>query len=192
MDDHTRDLAELILRARRGCPEAARLLYDQYSQAVLRAVRRRLNNSPLRRQFDSVDFTQAVWQSFFTSDNQWDIPNHNALIAFLARVAENKVLEMIRAQSAQRRDVQREVPLDAWVAGQGDDLPQFQSPDPTPSQHAQSDEFWERLIARVSPEKRLALELLRAGHTQDEAAKRLGCDRKTIQRLLKGLRPTQD
>jgi hypothetical protein len=64
MDDPARELTDLLERARQGCQQAARLLYERYGPAVRHAVRRRLAPS-LRRHFDSADFIQSVWGSFF-------------------------------------------------------------------------------------------------------------------------------
>ena len=49
----------------------------------------------MRTQFDSMDFVQAVWQSFFSDlhNRPHDFANVRHLRGFLAGVARNKVFE---------------------------------------------------------------------------------------------------
>ena len=61
MDDEFRSL---IRRVRGGSEEAAWELVREYGEAIRRAVRRALHVS-LRPKFDSLDFVQIVWKSFF-------------------------------------------------------------------------------------------------------------------------------
>lgn len=186
MDEGARELTELLERARRGCPAAARALYDRYGRAVQRAVRRRLAR-PLRRQFDSADFIQSVWASFFTSPRQHTFASPEALVAFLSQVAYNKVAEKTRQRlGTLRYDISREVPLDGGPSG-GPPAELIPAPTPTPSQHAQADDRWRSLVDGLGPGPRRALEMLREGHSHAEIAARLGVDRKAIQRLLERL-----
>jgi RNA polymerase sigma factor (sigma-70 family) len=190
MDDPARELAELLERARQGCQQAARLLYERYGPAVQHAVRRRLAPS-LRRHFDSADFIQSVWGSFFTSPNERLFPTPDALVAFLSKVAYNKVAEEARRIKTRRRDASREVSLDE-ASPDGHFADQLAAPTPTPSQHAQVNECWDGLRKGLSPGHRRALELKRAGHSFADIADRLGVNRKDIQRLLERLEQRLD
>ena len=55
---------ELLKRARAGDKGAIRDFLSQFEQEVQTMVRSRLPRK-LRTQFDSTDFVQSVWQSFF-------------------------------------------------------------------------------------------------------------------------------
>lgn len=180
MDEGAQGLRSLLEQARGGCPRAARELFDQYGPAVQRVVRRRLQPQ-LRRQYDSDDFVQSAWASFFTSPREWAFATPEELVAFLSGVAYNKVVEKARQRlGTLRYDLNREVPLPS----PDDQLP---APTPTPSQHAQADERWQGLVEGLPPGHRRMLELLRDGHTHEEIAAHLRVDPKTIYRLVKRL-----
>src|SRR5215211_2626321 len=59
-----REFRELLTRAQQGSEDAARELYEKYVAHVLRCVRNRMWRR-LRSKFDSQDFVQSVWKSFF-------------------------------------------------------------------------------------------------------------------------------
>src|SRR5262249_14283511 len=66
MVDSQQELRGLMERIRAGSQEAARELCDRYGSHILRVVRRKLDKK-LRSKFDSVDFLQSVWTSFFVN-----------------------------------------------------------------------------------------------------------------------------
>ncbi len=99
MDVSTLDFQGLLDRARQGCPDATRRLYDDYAEYVLRVVRRRLKGS-LRIFFDSDDFVQEVWSDFFTKhlcDHDFDSPEQ--LATFLCAIANSRVTDQARRQT---------------------------------------------------------------------------------------------
>jgi RNA polymerase sigma factor (sigma-70 family) len=172
------DFAALMERARTGSPEAAREVFDKYSPHIARVVRRWLHQR-LRPVYDSDDFLQAVWASFFAvrpEDYLFDSPD--SLIAFLSQVAYNKVVEVFRTRvQTAKRDMAREVPLD--------DLSREQPVrQPTPSQEAIANERWQQMVDGLQPQARRALEMLRQGHTYQEVAGVVGLHPKALQRLL--------
>ena len=71
----------------------------------------------LRSRFDSLDFLQSVWGSFFrrmrTSPTDFEDSRH--LVAFLARAAKNKVIDEYRRAASRKQDMHREEPL--WGDG---------------------------------------------------------------------------
>ena len=102
-------------------------------------VRARLPKK-LRNQYDSADFVQAVWQSFF-SDLPQDAPdfeNERHLRQYLAGVVRNKVYEQHRRLTrTEKYDVWREERL--YIRRGDRDVPrEVVSPDPSPSQAAQA------------------------------------------------------
>src|SRR5260370_21457217 len=90
------DFRQLMTRVRAGSEEAARELFDRYSGHISRVVRRRLH-SRLRTQYDSLDFLQAVWASFFAVPlEEYTFDHPEDLVRFLARMAYNKVVDVTR------------------------------------------------------------------------------------------------
>src|SRR5689334_20521971 len=82
---------ELLARLRLGEEGAFWELLDRYGSYIRRVVRQSLNPR-LRGKFDSVDFMQAVWASFFRQREEIDaFATPDNLIGFLVAVARNKV-----------------------------------------------------------------------------------------------------
>src|SRR5215204_4434766 len=104
MDEIPSEFGQLMERVRAGCPEAARELYDRYAQTVRRVVTCRLTRQA-RRHFDSQDVSQSVWASFFDEPSQRAaFATPEDLVAFLGRVAYNKVVDKTRYALGGRRD----------------------------------------------------------------------------------------
>ena len=111
--DHE-ELAGLLTRVRAGDETATRILLQSFEDDVRKAVRGRLPRA-LRTQFDSMDFVQSVWQSFFSSCDQDPEAFQDArhLRGYLAGVARNKVLEVHRQRTRTKKyDMNREERLD--------------------------------------------------------------------------------
>jgi RNA polymerase sigma-70 factor (ECF subfamily) len=165
-------------------------LLDRYGDHILRVVRRKLHRE-LRSKFDSVDFVQAVWASFFADVPQrgsFDRPQ--ALIAFLVTLAQNKVIEVVRQRmKTQKYNINREKPLEAASPDAGGAVA---SRDPTPSQVAIANDEWRRLLAELPDRYQRMLVLLREGHTQKDIARELGVNEKTVRRVLEKLNGEPD
>jgi RNA polymerase sigma factor (sigma-70 family) len=170
----------LMKRLRAGCPDAARDMVHRYGGHVRRVVRRRLHHS-LRPQYDSIDFLQDVWASFFTVPREkyvFDAPD--ALVGFLAELAYRRVADAYRKGfKAKKSNVNCLRPLDREDPDR--DLPIRGA---TPSQFAMANERWENLLKDQPDCIRLLLEMLRQGHGQKEIAERTGLHPKLIQRYL--------
>src|SRR5579872_56567 len=168
MSDAPLDFETLMRRAREGCPEATEKLFARYSDRIRQVIRMRLSRR-LRREYDSQDFLQATWASFFLSPPPEGVTfdNPEELLTFLVTLAYNKVAQAYRDRyQVQKRDPTRE---ERPIQGPIEDLP----PDlairqPTPSQLAMAEEHWELLQRGQPPQVRRILEMLRAGHTHLE------------------------
>jgi RNA polymerase sigma factor (sigma-70 family) len=180
MADEDSDFDALMRRVRAGDPEAAREMYERYSDYIRRAVRHRLHRR-LRSQFDSLDFVQSVWGSFIRIPTDGcAFENEDDLIAYLSQIAYNKVIEVYRQRmQGHVRDARREIPLE--TANQVEPLP---APDPRPSQVFIAEEKWERLLAEQGPQLRRILELKRAGYSHEEIGNLMRLNTKFIQRFL--------
>lgn len=64
MEQGQQVFASLMQRVREGSQDAAHELFQQYGPHILRIVRRKLHKT-MRSKYDSSDFVQAVWASFF-------------------------------------------------------------------------------------------------------------------------------
>jgi len=85
------DFHNLMQKIRQGSEDAAWQLVTRYGGALRQAVRRVLS-ARLRPKFDSADFVQIVWLSFFrVPAHRGQFDNPAALVAYLARMAQYKV-----------------------------------------------------------------------------------------------------
>src|SRR6476620_1379952 len=105
--------ADLLERVRSGDSDAAFELVRKYETAIRVAVRTRLSDPKLRRQFDSVDVCQSVLASFFlrAAAGQYDLRDPAQLVALLTKMAHNKLAMRARHEYRQRRDIRRNVRL---------------------------------------------------------------------------------
>jgi RNA polymerase sigma factor (sigma-70 family) len=188
MEMTNNDLAALIERARSGDAEAIGSL-RRFEDDIRMMVRVRLPR-PLRSQFDSMDFVQEVWHSFFRI-NQED-PDRLSQIrdirSFLAGVARNKVFEEHRRRSmTQKYDLGREEPL--YVRRGSRDIPRdVPANDPSPSQDAQARERLDQILEGGSPRDAEVIELRRQGLTFEEIAEQTGLHERTVRRVVDTIR----
>ncbi len=178
-------LADFLRRIQHGDEGAARELLQRYEPEVRLVVRRQLPRL-LRSRFDSLDFLQSVWGSFFRRmrDAPTDFEDSRHLVAFLARAAKNKVIDEYRRAASLKNDMHREEPL--WADG---DRPRdVADPIDSPSEVAQAHEAYDRLNALLPLERRTMLELKAQGLSSKDIGDRLGVSERTVQRVLEDLR----
>ncbi len=98
--------SELLHRVRAGDPQAARQVVVEYSAAIRIAVRTRLSDPALRRQFDSMDVCQSVFGSFFLrmATGTYDVEEPAQLAGLLLAMARRKLGMRIRKELRQCRD----------------------------------------------------------------------------------------
>src|SRR5262249_7764626 len=110
------ELTDFLRRIQAGDEAAARELLRRFEAEVRLVVRRQLPRL-LRSRFDSLDFLQSVWGSFFrrmrTAPTEFEDSRH--LVAFLARAAKNKVIDEYRRAASRKNDMHHEEPL--WEDG---------------------------------------------------------------------------
>jgi RNA polymerase sigma-70 factor (ECF subfamily) len=179
------DIPAFLERIRAGDEEAARELLGRYEAEVRLVVRRQLPRL-LRSRFDSLDFLQSVWGSFFrrVRAGLTDFEDSRHLVAFLARAAKNKVIDEYRRAASRKQDMTREEPL--W--GDGARPRDLASNTDSPSEVAQAREVYGRLRALLPEEKRTILELKADGLSSRDIGERLGISERTVQRVLEELR----
>jgi RNA polymerase sigma factor (sigma-70 family) len=184
-DGEEDEIHGFLRRIHDGDEDAARDLLLKYEAEVRLVVRRQLPRL-LRSRFDSLDFLQSVWGSFFhrvrTTPTEFDDGRH--LVAFLARAAKNKVIDEYRRAGSQKGDMRREEPL--WA--DGDRPKEVAAQIETASQVAEANEAFVKLRDLVPEERRALLELKAAGLSSREIGERLGISERTVQRVLEDLR----
>ncbi|MFO0909339.1 MAG: sigma-70 family RNA polymerase sigma factor [Isosphaeraceae bacterium] len=179
------EIPAFLERIRAGDEDAARDLLTRYEAEVRLVVRRQLPRL-LRSRFDSLDFLQSVWGSFFrrVRNGPSDFEDSRHLVAFLARAAKNKVIDEYRRAASRKQDMSREEPL--WVDGtRPKDVP---SDVDSPSEVAQANEAFGRLRDLLPEERRTILELKAQGLSSREIGDRLSISERTVQRVLEDLR----
>ena len=181
------DVPAFLARIQAGDEDAARELLSRYEAEVRLVVRRQLPRL-LRSRFDSLDFLQSVWGSFFrrvrSGHGPAEFEDSRHLVAFLARAAKNKVIDEYRRAASRKQDMHREEPL--WTEGnRPKDLP---ADIDSPSEVAQAREAFGRLCDLLPEERRDILELKAEGLSSKDIGDRLGISERTVQRVLEDLR----
>lgn len=180
------DFSALMDRVKCQFEGAARALVEEYGDLILRAVRRRLNRD-LRAKFDSADFVQAVWASFFAIEaERFTFKQPAQLAVFLTRLAQHKVVECVRQRlMSQKYNVNRERPLESPQTGAP--LP-LVSRGHSPEAIAIAREEVQRLLAEQSPRDRAILLSLGAGFKPEQIAQEMGVSTKTVRRVTQRLK----
>jgi RNA polymerase sigma-70 factor (ECF subfamily) len=181
--------AEFLSRIRSGDAQAAGELVRDYESAVRVVIRARLTDPALRRVFDTADFCQSVFKSFFVraAAGEFDLHDPAQLVALLARMARNKLASQVRFQHRQRRDARQ-------VADAGAErLDEVEGGEPTPSRVVAAREQLQALYALLSEEERLLAGRRGDGHTWVEIAAELGgtpqARRKQLARAIRRIGP---
>jgi RNA polymerase sigma-70 factor (ECF subfamily) len=178
------DFSVLMNRVRGGSPEAAAELVERYEPVIQHVVREKLHPK-LRSKYDSLDFMQSVWASFFTREvHRAEFAEPKKLVAFLSRLARRKVVDAFRRRlQTIKHDVDGEHSLESTFV--------FKRPwclwsdDPSPSQVAVAAEEWDRILADQPPLYRAIFVLLRRGRTHEQIATKLGLSEKTVRRVVR-------
>jgi RNA polymerase sigma factor (sigma-70 family) len=162
-----------------GDPEAAARVFRDYEPFLRRVVRRQLNPG-LRAKFDSADVVQSIWADLLAGFRgaRWTFTDPGQLRAFLIKATRNRFLDRLR-QSAPA--LERERPLEQTAA---EDVP---APQARPSECAQADDVWERLLALCPPDHHEVLRLRREGLSRGEIAARTGLHEGSVRRILRRL-----
>jgi RNA polymerase sigma factor (sigma-70 family) len=184
-ENDTREFLELMDRVRSLSHGATRELVQRYGQQMLRVIRWRLHEK-LRPKFDSQDFVQSVWASFFALPlNQYAFEDPEDLTRFLAELAQNKVVDAVRQRLlGLKYNVNREQGSldDPDVA---EEVAETESSWPTPEEIAIAQEEWQRLMEQAPSHHREILRAAAKAETLQQLAAELGVSERTIRRVLR-------
>jgi RNA polymerase sigma factor (sigma-70 family) len=180
------DFKRLLERIRGGSEEAVREFLDRYGRHILTVIRQKLNYN-LRSVFDSLDFLQDVWASFFTGEMEHTFHDPGALMKFLVRMARNKVAEEARRRlTGEKYNFSRERSLDGSARIEGTGLT---GNVPAPGEVAVAKEEWERMVEGRPPHQVRILQMLSQGYSHKEIATELGLGQKAVNRFIQKLVP---
>jgi len=95
----------LVDGLRKGEAQAAEKLVREFEPEIRRMIRIQLHDSPLQRQFDSMDICQSVMANFFVraSAGQFDLNEPQNVLRLLVTMARNKLTDKARAVHGPRR-----------------------------------------------------------------------------------------
>ncbi len=162
-------LAELISRARVGDEVAIRSLLDSYGDAIRREIRFSLLDCRLRRVVEESDIFQSVVTQFVLGLKGGEFELHSAqeLIGLLKTIARRRVAQQVRYWHAQRRDLRRNVGIDAFME------PFLQHRAPSPCDELVALELAEELARRLPDRDRLILQWRDDGASWKDIARRI-------------------
>jgi RNA polymerase sigma-70 factor (ECF subfamily) len=184
MPEQLAEFQRLMRAVQDGSESAARELVERYGDHVLRVVRGKLHRG-LRSRFDSIDFRQDVWASFFAlpaPEARFRSPED--LATFLAAMANHKVADAFRDQmQRQKRALARETSLTEMGSSA---IPQRGQA--TPSQQMVAQERWREILRRKRPLVQKMLRMLRRGCSYDEVSAETGLHLKEIPRFVRAIR----
>jgi RNA polymerase sigma factor (sigma-70 family) len=157
--------------------ERAFIAYEPY----LRKVVRRLLPARLRTKFDSIDVVQSVYGGVFSAFRSGGMRfgTVGQLRAFLVRATRNRFIDRLRQHQTAAR-------LEQTL---NDTPPERQPlcPQPRPSEVAQAEELWDRLLALCPREHHQLLRLRRRGASAREIAEQTGMHEGSVRRILREL-----
>jgi len=160
---------DLMARVRTGDGQAAEQLVRQYERAIRVAVRVRLTDANLRRQFDSMDVCQSVLASFFVraAAGQFDLESPQQLVGLLVKMAQNKFGMRARHHRASKRDGRRDEVV-------GDAAMHVSDGTPGPEARAVSRELLDQLLERLDNDERELAQRRACGQSWNDIAVDLG------------------
>ena len=188
--DNLKRFRDLMRRVCEGSEDAAWEVIEDQDWRILRTVRRILNPK-LRSKFDSFDFTQKVWQSFFRArDKAEHFETPRQLAKFLVGMARHKVHMEVRGRlSTEKRNISREVPFIDSLGTNGRAIAGSQ---PEPEEVAIARERLEQLLQGQPAHYRRIIELKAEDYTCAEIGEILDLDENTVRRFLSKLFFTTD
>ena len=167
--DAKSEFTRLLTLVRNGDEDAAAELVKEYEFAIRVAIRTRLSDPAMRRQFDSMDICQSVLGSFFVrfSDGAFDLQEPRQLVGLLTAMARNKLAMRVRREFRLCRDARR-------TNASPDAVETLIALSPGPDQRAVDSDLVERIQGMLDEDTRLVAEHRHNGAEWNEIAEKLG------------------
>ncbi len=170
----------LTQAAQAGDEQAYRRLMDLHVDAIRACVLRRLPRK-LRRKVSIADVIQetswAGWRAIASFENRGD----GAFLAWITKIAEHKIHDVMRHYGAQKRAVRQEVDADRRPATH--DVAGHRA---SPSQQAIGVELADQIregLKQLTPLQRLVLHMVRIeGASIEEIGRRMGKSKAAVQK----------
>jgi RNA polymerase sigma factor (sigma-70 family) len=175
----------LLERYRSGDELAAQELFSRYFNRLTALARSRLSPR-LARRTDPEDIVLSVYRSFFVAarEGHYTLSRGGDLWRLLAAITKHKLLRQVRRQSADRRSVDVEIPLDQLDEGR---LLGRHS-EPTPEAAAALTDELEQVLAHLDLFGRRVMELRLQGLPLSEIAEETGRSERSVRRSLAQIR----
>ncbi|MDR3639574.1 MAG: RNA polymerase sigma factor [Isosphaeraceae bacterium] len=172
--DHLDQLLAQLNSGDRAATEQVFRTYEPY----LRILVRRELRAELRTKFDSSDVVQSVWADLLEGiqGRGWRFADRAHLQAFLVRLSKNRFIDLCRKHGPA---LAHEKPLADHALAET-----FAGDAPRPSEVAQGNELWERILALCPPNHRELVQMKLKGLTVDEIAGRVGLHPNSVRRIL--------
>lgn len=176
------DFRSLLQRVSEGSEDAAWELVERYGDELRRAVRRCMNRR-LRPKFDSLDFVQQAWASFFRHpENALRFERPEELVAFLMKIGMNKTgMEARRRLMTEKYNVNREVSLERARK----EVMNIPDGSPSAMDVLTERELREELVSGLPDRDKEIIRRRLDGHTNQETANWLGIAAITVRRFWK-------
>jgi RNA polymerase sigma factor (sigma-70 family) len=186
MPKEERPFPVLLQEVRDGSDSSTRELIARYRRVILKAIRRHLD-ARVRPKVGCEDLEQEVWSDFFTHVlPREEFTSPEGLGAYLRALGINKALKANRKWlDAERRDVQREQPLQSLGPT---DWEQLAGKGPAPLTAVECHEFWDRVRSTLPVKYQPIVDLLLGECTHEEIAGELGLSARTVGRIIRSLR----
>jgi RNA polymerase sigma factor (sigma-70 family) len=171
-------LRELLRRIQAGDEEAAAEFCRTYEPHVRRVVRARLRIPGVRRVSDSSDLCQVVLASFLVGSavGRYDIEDTEAMKKLLARIAANRVIDLVRKPEFRRPLV----PI-GGALGEGIEAVAHGS---SPGSQIALRELIQKANGLLTETERPIAELRKDGLTWEEIGQRLGKKPDAVRKVL--------
>jgi RNA polymerase sigma factor (sigma-70 family) len=175
----------LLERFRNGDDRAAEALFSRYFERLTLLARSRLSPR-LARRADPEDIVMSVYRSFFVGarSGRFALRRGGDLWRLLAAITKHKLLRHARHQTADRRSVNIEVPLDQSDVGRR----LSRHDEPTPEDAVALADELEWALSRLNVFGRRVLELRLQGAQISEIAQDTGRSERTVRRSLAQIR----
>jgi RNA polymerase sigma factor (sigma-70 family) len=170
-------LDQLLDALNSGDPGAAEQVLRTYGPYLRILVRRELR-AELRAKFDTSDVVQSVWADLLVGIKKggWHFTDRAHLHAFLIRLTKNRFIDLYRKHSPA-------LAHEEYLAGNA--IAEMATGDlPRPSEVAQGNELWERILALCPSNHRALVQMKLEGRTAEDIAASTGLHPNSVRRIL--------